>query len=187
VQAALLRNKRETDELIVETLHHQSLCYSKTRQFQAREEQLLSIEKYFAGSAVKQPLVVFGESGCGKTSIVAKAAVILCKHHYPATTPEAKEDAGPRPFIVVRLLGTTASSGDAPSLITHLCQARARNPLTDARAHTYTHSHACTPPQHTHLRAHARTNIVHTLCKIGACSSLREERSHPRQKSFERA
>jgi predicted ATPase len=159
VQAAALRDKHKTDELIVETLHHQGLCHSKTKQFQGRQEQLRGVGEYLAsdgGEGGKQPLVLHGESGCGKTSIMAKAARELVDLYYTSLSapaeakeeiePQAQAQAQAQPRVVIRLLGTTASSADAPALVRNLCLVG----FASTRGHTHTHTH-------THTRARART------------------------------
>lgn len=59
----------------------------------------------------EKPLVLYGEGGSGKTSLLAKSAA-LCKEWF----------ADARPITIIRFLGTTPdSSALCPSLIS-ICQ-----------------------------------------------------------------
>ena len=56
-----------------EVLEHSHQCVSKCERFYGREDVLDYIRDY-VGSHANRPLIVHGQSGCGKTSILAKAA-----------------------------------------------------------------------------------------------------------------
>lgn len=64
----------------------------------------------------EKPLVLYGEGGCGKTSLLAKSAS-LCIEWFK----------GDRPLTIVRFLGTTPdSSALTPTLISICQQVRGR-------------------------------------------------------------
>lgn len=60
---------------IVEILQHLNMCKSRSEIFRGREDILGRVLDYLYHPA-KEPLVVYGESGSGKTSVVAKAAYL---------------------------------------------------------------------------------------------------------------
>ena len=62
-----------------EVLEHSHQCTQKVERFHGREAELKQVKDYIL-SASEQPLIIHGESGCGKTSVLAKAAiqVIVC-------------------------------------------------------------------------------------------------------------
>lgn len=59
------------DRVYSEVLQHLHACKDFCKIFQGREEIIARIRKYLAGSS-RQPLLLYGESGCGKTSLLAK-------------------------------------------------------------------------------------------------------------------
>ena len=63
------------DEVFTEVLEHSHSSANKIGQFRGREEALQSIRDYVTGvSPTGKPLVVCGESGSGRTTLIAKAA-----------------------------------------------------------------------------------------------------------------
>lgn len=55
-----------------------------------------------------KPLVLYGEGGCGKTSLLAKSAALTVSHWL----------TGAKPLCIIRFLGTTPdSSALTPALI----------------------------------------------------------------------
>ena len=57
-----------------EVLEHSHQCLQKVERFHGREDELEHVKNYIFSES-NQPLVVHGESGCGKTSLLAKAAI----------------------------------------------------------------------------------------------------------------
>ena len=110
VEVARRRKALENDPLMLETFQHQTLCFSKTLQFKGREVELKACAKYLqvTDSSKREPLVLHGESGIGKTSIMAKAA-------------RQAAEAFSHCCLVLRFLGTTFNTADANSLLTNLC------------------------------------------------------------------
>ena len=64
----------EMNKLFTETLEHAHQCVTKVERFHGRESILSKIHAYLLSDS-RQPLVIHGESGCGKTSVLAKAAM----------------------------------------------------------------------------------------------------------------
>lgn len=100
----------KADPLLGETLQHLSYCKSLADSFQGREDLLASVSQYLSSSAEegRVPLVIHGESGCGKTSVMAKA------FSQARTTPNTT--------AILRFLGTTADSSSVLKLLTSLTQ-----------------------------------------------------------------
>ena len=64
--------------VFIETLEHAHQCVTKVERFHGREDVLTNIHTYIMSDSAK-PFVIFGESGCGKTSVLAKAAMQVCR------------------------------------------------------------------------------------------------------------
>jgi len=83
-----------------------------SQDFQGRTDILERIKHYILGSS-RQPLVLWGEGGCGKSSMLAKIASeyshwFSSKHHTP--------------IRIVRFLGTTPDSSSIGPLLRSICQ-----------------------------------------------------------------
>ena len=81
------------DALLAEVLQHAKLCESRCKAFHGRKDILNRIEDYVK-QLQTQPMVIYGESGSGKTSIMAMVA-----KHVPSWTVA-------KPIVITRLLGT---------------------------------------------------------------------------------
>ena len=57
-----------------EVLEHSHQAVQKVERFHGRESLLENIKTYLMSTS-DQPLIIHGESGCGKTSVLAKAAL----------------------------------------------------------------------------------------------------------------
>jgi hypothetical protein len=87
-----------------------------------RETESARIREYLADDN-RQPLVVFGPSGTGKTALLAHVAV-------PHVTPQGQPIPVGHPLTIVRFLGTTPASSTLRALVTSLCrQLRQHFPL----------------------------------------------------------
>ena len=60
------------DPVYQETLHHSFSCQKYVKVFQGRQDLVDRIRNYVQGTSA-EPLLVYGYSGCGKTSLMAKA------------------------------------------------------------------------------------------------------------------
>ena len=100
------------DSLVKEISQHVETCQLKSKVFFGRKDELKLIEEYldiFADQkTVINPLIIHGKSGCGKTALVARAA-ILAKEKYP-------DD-----LLVIRFLGTTGDSSSITKLLFSIC------------------------------------------------------------------
>lgn len=74
--AVLKQNKVLENPLVTEIIHHLSICKARCKTFQGREKILDQVTSYFHRNST-QALVVYGNSGSGKTSVMAKAASLI--------------------------------------------------------------------------------------------------------------
>ncbi|XP_068719523.1 NACHT domain- and WD repeat-containing protein 1-like [Montipora capricornis] len=97
------------DSFAEEVFQHGSFCQQKCRSFHGRSE-FLDIAKKTVMEPERQSLVLYGESGCGKTSVMAKIAT------------EVKQWLGDQIAIVVlRFIGTSSDSSSIRPLLTSIC------------------------------------------------------------------
>lgn len=74
VDRAVKKNARYmADKVYQEILHHLHTCQQVSRLFHGRDEELKHLNDYITGVNT-QPMVLYGENGCGKTSVLAKIA-----------------------------------------------------------------------------------------------------------------
>ncbi|XP_014210635.1 NACHT and WD repeat domain-containing protein 2 [Copidosoma floridanum] len=97
-------------QIITEILQHLHACNNSVRVFYGREQSLVKIEHYMLGESDK-PLVLYGEGGCGKTSLLAKSAGLSTVWL-----------AGKRPINIIRFLGTTPDSSALTPTLISICQ-----------------------------------------------------------------
>lgn len=96
------------DDLIGEISEHAITCLEKSKTFYGRNDVLDSILQHVESSKANRVLVIHGESGSGKTSILAVAARKIKEIH-----PEAP--------VILRFLGTTAESSTVRSFLRSIC------------------------------------------------------------------
>ena len=77
----------------VEILQHLTMCQSRSQVFRGREDIMSKIQQYLIEPA-NQPLVLYGMSGSGKTSVLAKCASMI-KLWFGETAP----------VVIIRFLG----------------------------------------------------------------------------------
>ncbi len=83
--------------------------------FVGRSDLLESIRSYIKNDS-PYPLVIYGDSGCGKTALLARAYQEIPSKEKP----------------IIRFIGTTPRSSDVRSLLKSLCQElRERHPITE--------------------------------------------------------
>ncbi|XP_070550303.1 NACHT domain- and WD repeat-containing protein 1-like isoform X1 [Ptychodera flava] len=99
------------DMLEEEVARHALFCREHTINFTGRGNILLAIHKYIDGEDPMMPLVIHGESGVGKTSLVAK---VVCdvQNRYLGSDLAA----------IYRFCGTTADSSTGRGLLLSLCR-----------------------------------------------------------------
>ncbi len=87
IEKGVWSEKRSSSNVLYsEVLEHAHQCVAKCTRFHGRDDILSSIHQHLT-SATTCPLIIHGESGCGKTSIMAMAALKVsitidkfCKH-----------------------------------------------------------------------------------------------------------
>lgn len=99
-------------QIVTEILQHLHACNNSVKVFYGREDSLEQIKNYMLGDSDKI-LVLYGEGGCGKTSLLAKAASL-------STAKEWFQNA--KPISVVRFLGTTPDSSALTPTLISICQ-----------------------------------------------------------------
>ncbi|XP_012943969.1 NACHT and WD repeat domain-containing protein 2 [Aplysia californica] len=111
VDRAMAKHARmANDQVYLEPLQHLHSCNRYCKAFQGREDVVEQIHEYVIGDN-KLPLVLWGESGCGKTSLMAKAASQVVTSWF--STPVV---------MALRFLGTTPGSSTIIPLLTSYCQ-----------------------------------------------------------------
>ena len=104
------RNKLVDDSLFHEISQHWSVAKGRCNTFIGRNEMLQTVREYLLGNS-NQALVVHGESGSGKTSLMAKAASLVNSNI--ADSP--REDVNLA--VVLRFIGTTPKSSSIQQLL----------------------------------------------------------------------
>ena len=91
---------------------HNKFAHHRVRHFTGRQSVLDAIGRHIRGGE-SRPLVVHGESGCGKSAIMAKAA-------------ELARAAAPGAVLVQRFIGVTPDASGGVTLLSSLCQQLSR-------------------------------------------------------------
>ena len=95
----VLQSLQPTSPVMEEVTRHAIFCRDHTQSFQGRKDILQSIHKYLGIQDPMMPLVVYGESGVGKTSLMAKVVMEM---------QERNKDR--KVAILYRFCGTTPDS-----------------------------------------------------------------------------
>ncbi|XP_014255655.1 NACHT and WD repeat domain-containing protein 2 isoform X2 [Cimex lectularius] len=98
-------------QIVTEILQHLHACNNSVQVFYGREEELSHIESYMKGDSEK-PMVLYGEGGCGKTSLLAKSAGLTSTEWF----------VGAKPICIIRFLGTTPDSSALTPTLISICQ-----------------------------------------------------------------
>ncbi|XP_011338040.1 NACHT and WD repeat domain-containing protein 2 isoform X2 [Ooceraea biroi] len=98
-------------QIITEILQHLHACNNSVKVFYGREDTLERIKNYMLGDSDK-PLVLYGEGGCGKTSLLAKSAGLTSSSWL----------VGKKPISIIRFLGTTPDSSALTPTLISICQ-----------------------------------------------------------------
>ena len=99
------------DSLVEEILQHALFCQRKGLACQGRDEFLQSVKQSLLDYQNHQVVILHGESGCGKTSVMAKIAVEIRKW---------LEDESV--IVVLRFIGTSPESSSVRLLLRSICQ-----------------------------------------------------------------
>ncbi|XP_066257781.1 NACHT and WD repeat domain-containing protein 2 [Euwallacea similis] len=98
-------------QIVTEILQHLHACNNSVKVFYGREESLEHIHQYMTGDSDKL-LVLYGEGGCGKTSLLAKSAGMSATTWFK----------GAKPISIIRFLGTTPDSSALTPTLISICQ-----------------------------------------------------------------
>ena len=93
------QNLGPPNPLMEEVTRHALFCRDHTHSFQGRADILQAIHNYVTGPDPMMPLVIYGESGVGKTSLMAKVVMEI---------QEKSKDGNLA--IIYRFCGTTPDS-----------------------------------------------------------------------------
>ena len=104
-----VKEKAKESNLYKEVLHHSWFCQDKCEAFRGREDVLENIQTFLNDFKKPEPLVVYGLSGSGKTSIMAVVA------------KSAREWLENGTVCVFRFLGTSPDSSSIRSTIASIC------------------------------------------------------------------
>ena len=103
----ILSNLGPPNPLMEEVTRHALFCRDHTHSFQGRTDILQAIHNYVSGPDPMMPVVIHGESGVGKTSLMAKVVMEI---------QEKSKDGNLA--IMYRFCGTTPDSSTG---ITEIC------------------------------------------------------------------
>ncbi|OXA41694.1 NACHT and WD repeat domain-containing protein 2 [Folsomia candida] len=95
--------------IVTEILQHLHACNGSVKVFYGREHSLELGKEYILGPSDK-PMILYGQGGCGKTSLLAKIAA-MCFEWIKST-----------PLLILRFLGTTPDSSALTPMLISLCQ-----------------------------------------------------------------
>ncbi|XP_043496559.1 NACHT and WD repeat domain-containing protein 2 [Polistes fuscatus] len=98
-------------QIITEILQHLHACNNSVKIFYGREDILENIKYHMLGDSDK-PLVLYGEGGCGKTSLLAKSAGLS----------NTVWLVNKKPISIIRFLGTTPDSSALTPTLISICQ-----------------------------------------------------------------
>jgi WD40 repeat protein len=103
-----LARTEEQDELAQEIEAHEKFAEDRSRIFIGREDALDEVRSYVNGES-NHPLVVWGESGSGKSAFLARCSQVIREEH-------------PQAVVISRSIGATPASTDIRSLLDGLCR-----------------------------------------------------------------
>lgn len=101
--------KAKESSLYKEVLHHSWFCQDKCATFRGREGILKKVEAFLKDFEKREPLVIYGTSGSGKTSIMAVVA------------KSGRQWLGDGTVTIFRFLGTSPNSSSIRSALASVC------------------------------------------------------------------
>ena len=109
-----IKQRQIYDDLTTEILQHFHLAKMRCDVFEGREDILRETEKYLKEKETSFPFVIYGNSGCGKTSIMAKifenvSNRKVTNHRRSCFT------------VVARFLGTSTKTSNVHQLLVSMC------------------------------------------------------------------
>ncbi|XP_032238906.2 NACHT domain- and WD repeat-containing protein 1 [Nematostella vectensis] len=117
IQDAIAEKEKtiERDSLAKELFDQGTFCQKKCKTFQGRKQFLGSIRERIQNP--RRIVVIHGESGCGKTSIMAKVAMVM--RSWMTSSLEASDPESCA--VVYRFLGTSPDSSSTRLLLHSIC------------------------------------------------------------------
>ncbi|ELU08907.1 hypothetical protein CAPTEDRAFT_127243, partial [Capitella teleta] len=103
------------DRLNTEVLQHLHFAKLRCEVFEGRDAELNAVKKYL-NSNMTVPMTFYGQSGCGKTSVIANVY-----HKLNQWTANAKGESKTI-YCILRFLGTTPSSSNLQDLLESVCE-----------------------------------------------------------------
>ena len=103
-----LSKESNSEEVFDEVFEHGIFCQKKYKSFHGREPFLEDVKNEIENGATT--LILHGQSGCGKTSVMAKIASSV-----------KKWIGDPKATLVLRFIGTTANSFAIRDLLKSIC------------------------------------------------------------------
>ena len=112
IQEAILEKETDDkkDSVAEEVLQHALFCQRKGLACQGRDNFLHSLKQSLLVNERQQVIVLHGESGCGKTSLMAKIAVDIKTWLKPESA-----------IVVLRFIGTSPESSNIRLLLKSIC------------------------------------------------------------------
>ncbi|XP_046361543.2 NACHT and WD repeat domain-containing protein 2-like [Haliotis rufescens] len=107
------RNKLQDDDLYNEVVQHWTIARNRCQTFVGRAPMIQSIRGYLEAQT-DQALVVHGESGSGKTSLMSKAVSVVSE-------VVSQNENEMKMVTVVRFVGTTPESSSSHQLLYSVC------------------------------------------------------------------
>ena len=140
-----VKSSKTYDEIVTEVLQHQHFAKIRCEVFEGREDVLDEIQNYLTNGC-RLPLVIFGNSGCGKTTVMARLFEVLSTELQnvqakpdviapieeqttktdSSTGSDVKDSTGPIPLLLLRFLGTTPLTSTIQQVLVSLCKQIAR-------------------------------------------------------------
>ncbi len=113
IEQAETRQSHVYTGMTSEILQHFHLGRGRCEVFEGRDDVIETAREYLNNNS-GIPLTIYGKSGCGKTSVMAKILEQCCEGHW--VSPDGKPYA-----VLVRFLGTTPQTSNLYQLLDSLC------------------------------------------------------------------
>ncbi|KAI6183552.1 hypothetical protein M3Y97_00500900 [Aphelenchoides bicaudatus] len=124
VDAAMRKHSKFRDLFFAEVLQHMWNGIQGSNLFYGRDAELGLANEYLRSSN-DQPMIFYGEHGCGKTSILARIATEARK--WLIAHSKQQDDQPTDPVLILRFLGTSPDSSSIGPLLISVCEQIAYN------------------------------------------------------------
>lgn len=112
--ARVIQERSALPAVVAEITTHLVEAQARARGFVGRSAELERLAAHLSSTDAAPPLVVAAPSGCGKTSLLSRAALDL--------TARLRKASGVKSIVMFRMLGTTKDSSSLPLLLRSLIQ-----------------------------------------------------------------